>query len=209
MSNDNGPRLFDDRARRELYQQRVLVLDGALDDDNGMLLATQVIALAAENPTAEIALWIHSPGGSVPAMLAIRDVMRLVPCPVSTLALGIACSAGQFLLSAGEPGRRRALPHARVLMHQGSAGIGGTAVDIELQAQDLRHTRDTVLGLIAADTGQPLERIFEDSLHDRWYTAQQALDYGFVDEVVTSFDAVVPPHRRPVGLGTFTTGAAR
>lgn len=209
MSNDNGPRLFDDRARRELYQQRVLVLDGALDDDNGMLLATQVIALAAENPTAEIALWIHSPGGSVPSMLAIRDVMRLVPCPVSTLALGIACSAGQFLLSAGEPGRRRALPHARVLMHQGSAGIGGTAVDIELQAQDLRHTRDTVLALIAADTGQPLDRIFEDSLHDRWYTAQQALDYGFVDEVVTTFDAVVPPHRRPAGLGTFTAGAAR
>ena len=209
MSDDNRPRIFDDRVRRELYQQRVLVLDGALDDDNGMLLTTQLVGLATENASAEIALWIHSPGGSVPAMLAIRDVMRLIPCPVSTLALGIACSAGQFLLSAGEPGRRRALPHARILMHQGSAGIGGTAVDIELQAQDLRHTRDTVLALIAEDTGQPLERVFEDSLHDRWYSAQQALDYGFVDEIVASFDAVVPPQRRTAGLGTFGTGGVR
>ena len=117
-------------------------------------------------------------------MLAIRDVMRLVPCDVSTLALGLACSAGQFLLSAGTRGKRFALPHARILMHQGSAGIGGTAVDIELQADDLRHTGDTVLGLIAEDTGQPVERIVDDSLHDRWYTADEAVDYGFIDGIV-------------------------
>ena len=110
-------------------------------------------------------------------------------------------SAGQFLLSSGTRGKRRALPHARVLMHQGSAGIGGTAVDIELQAQDLRQTRDTVLALIAEDTGQPLERVFEDSLHDRWYSAQQALEYGFVDEIVASYDVLVPPRRAPLGLG--------
>lgn len=209
MTHDTGPRLFDDQRRRELHQQRVLVLDGALDDDNGTVLATQLMALAGEDPVAEIALWIHSPGGSVPAMLAIRDVMRLVPCPVSTLALGIACSAGQFLLSAGEPGRRRALPHSRILMHQGSAGIGGTAADVELQAEDLRHLRDTVLGLIAEDTGQSVERIFEDSLRDRWYTAEEAHAYGFVDAVVSSYDEVAPPLRRSVGLGTFTTGAGR
>ncbi|MCH1881859.1 ATP-dependent Clp protease proteolytic subunit [Agrococcus sp. ARC_14] len=201
MSEDNGPRLFDERARRELLEQRVLVLDGALDDDNGTLLMTQLLSLAAESPTADIDLWIHSPGGSVPAMLAIRDVMRLIPNEVSTLAFGIACSAGQFLLSAGTPGRRRALPHSRILMHQGSAGIGGTAVDVELQANDLRHTRDTVLGLIADDTGQSLERIFEDSLHDRWYSAQQALDYGFVDEIVTDFAAIAPRGRKPLGFG--------
>lgn len=141
-------------------------------------------------------------------MLAIRDVMRLVPCDVATLALGIACSAGQFLLSSGTRGKRRALPHARVLMHQGSAGIGGTAVDIELQAQDLRQTRDTVLALIAEDTGQPLERVFEDSLHDRWYSAQQALEYGFVDEIVASYDVLVPPRRTPLGLGSLA-GVAR
>jgi len=149
----------------------------------------------------DITLWIHSPGGSVPSMLAIRDVMRLVPNDVSTVALGLACSAGQFLLSAGTRGKRFALPHARVLMHQGSAGIGGSAVEVEVQAGDLRHTRDTVLGLIAEDTGQPIETIFEDSLHDRWYTATEALDYGFIDAVVTSLDQVLPARRRHAGLG--------
>lgn len=200
MSDNAKPLMFDDRARRELYQQRVLVLDGALDDDNGTLLATQMLSLAGENATADIALWIHSPGGSVPSMLAIRDVMRIIPCDVSTMALGLACSAGQFLLSSGTKGKRRALPHARVLMHQGSAGIAGAAVDIELQANDLRHTRDTVLGLIAEDTGQPIERIFEDSLHDRWYTAAEALDYGFIDGIVTAFDQIAPAARRSIGL---------
>src|SRR5829696_8118594 len=184
--------LFDVGARRELYQQRVLVLDGPLDDDKGTLLAAQLTSLAAEDPTSDVVLWIHSPGGSVPSMLAIRDVMRLVPCDVGTLALGLACSAGQFLLSAGTRGKRYAMPHARVLMHQGSAGIGGSAGEVEVQANDLRHMRDTVLGLIAQDTGQPVERIFEDSLHDRWYTASQALDYGFIDGLVTDFTQVVP-----------------
>src|ERR1019366_1958021 len=111
------------------------------------LLATQLLMLAAEDPAADVALWINSPGGSVPSMLAIRDVMRLVPCDVS----------------AGAKGKRFALPHARILMHRGSAGIGGSAVDIEVQADDLRHTVDTVLGLISEDTGQPVERIFDDS----------------------------------------------
>ncbi|WP_026923230.1 ClpP family protease [Glycomyces arizonensis] len=209
MSEDSKPPLFDDRARRELYQQRVLVLDGVLDDDNGTLLATQLMSLAMENASADIALWIHSPGGSVPSMLAIRDVMRIIPCDVSTLDLGLACSAGQFLLSAGTKGKRRALPHARVLMHQGSAGIGGAAVDIELQADDLRHTRDTVLGIIAEDTGQSVERIFEDSLRDRWYTAREALDYGFIDAVVSSFDEIAPHTRRNIGLGLTPEGASR
>jgi ATP-dependent Clp protease protease subunit len=127
--------------------------------------------------------------------------MRLVPCDVATLALGIAYSAGQFLLSAGARGKRRAMPHARILMHQGSAGIAGTAVDIELQAGDLRHTRDTVLRLVAEDTGQPVERVAEDSLHDRWYTATEALAYGFIDGVVQSFDDIAPRAHRRFGLG--------
>src|SRR5699024_8520725 len=145
---------FNDRARAELYHQRVLVLDGPLDDDNGMLLLSQLISLASEDAHADISLWIHSPGGSVPSMLAIRDVIRTIAPDVATLALGTAYSAGQFLLSAGTPGKRRALPHASILMHQGSAGFAGTAVDVETQADELRHTRDTVLGLIAEDTGQ-------------------------------------------------------
>ena len=184
MAHEEKNPAFSERVREQLLLRRILVLDGVLDDDNGTLLATQLLTLAAEDPATDLALWINSPGGSVPSMLAIRDVMRLVPCDVSTLALGLACSAGQFLLSAGAKGKRFALPHARILMHRGSAGIGGSAVDIEVQADDLRHTVDTVLGLIAEDTGQPVERIFDDSLHDHWYTAEQAMDYGFIDGIV-------------------------
>lgn len=196
---DDKPRLFSPQLRDDLFRKRVLVLDGALDDDNGTVLVTQLFSLAADSDH-DIALWIHSPGGSVPAMLAIRDVMRLVPCDVSTLALGLACSAGQFLLSSGTPGKRFALPHARILMHQGSSGIAGSAVEVEVQADDLRHTRDTVLGLIAADTGQDINRIFTDSLHDRWFTAEQARDYGFVDRVVTQFSQILPGHRSSFGI---------
>ena len=200
MAHDETIRFFSERARDQLLHQRICVLDGVLDDDNGTLLATQLLTLAVDDPAADIALWIHSPGGSVPSMLAIRDVMRLVPCDVSTLALGLACSAGQFLLSAGAKGKRFALPHARILMHRGSAGIGGSAVDIEVQADDLRHTVDTVLGIIAEDTGQPVERIFSDSTHDHWYTAEQAREYGFVDAIAESFSQVMPSRKRPFGL---------
>ena len=201
MPENPTPPRFTDRERQALTHRRVLVLDGPLDDDNGTLLATQFLSLAADDPVTDITLWIHSPGGSVPSMLAIRDAMRLIPNDVSTVALGLACSAGQFLLSAGTRGKRFALPHARILMHQGSAGIGGSAVEVEVQAGDLRHTRDTVLGLVAADTGQSVETIFEDSLHDRWYTAAEALDYGFIDGIVESLDQVFPSKRRTAGLG--------
>lgn len=193
------PPLFGRQLREDLYRKRVLVLDGALDDDNGTVLVTQLLTLACDSAD-DIALWIHSPGGSVPAMLAIRDVMRLIPSDVSTLALGLACSAGQFLLSSGTPGKRFALPHARVLMHQGSAGIAGSAVEVEVQADDLRHTRDTVLALIAADTGQDIERIFTDSLHDRWFTAEQARDYGFVDHIVGDFTQIAPNRKQQLGI---------
>ncbi len=201
MAEDGKIPLFGAEARRELFHQRVLVLDGPLDDDNGTLIATQLLALAAEDEASDIALWIHSPGGSVPSMLAIRDIMRLIPNDVATLALGLACSAGQFLLSAGTKSKRRALAHARILMHQGSSGIGGSTADVEVQADDLRHMRDTVLGLIAEDTGQSIDRIFEDSLHDRWYTAAQARDYGFIDGIVDDFAQVLPRRRRTAGLG--------
>ena len=200
MAQEEKTLFFTERFRLSLLQRRILVLDGVLDDDNGTLLATQLLTLADEDPEADIALWIHSPGGSVPAMLAIRDLMRLVPCDVATLAFGIACSAGQFLLSAGAKGKRFALPHSRILMHQGSAGIGGSAVEVELQANDLRLTRDTVLGIIAEDTGQPLERVFEDSTHDHWYSADEARDYGFIDAIAETFSQVMPSRKRPFGL---------
>jgi ATP-dependent Clp protease protease subunit len=200
MAHEDKIPQFSERAREQLLLRRVLVLDGALDDDNGTLLMTQLLALAAEDSASDVALWINSPGGSVASMLAIRDIMRLVPCDVSTLALGLACSAGQFLLSAGTKGKRFALPHARILMHRGSAGIGGSAVDIEVQADDLRHTVEVVLGLIAEDTGQPVSQIFDDSLHDHWYTATEAREYGFIDGIVDSFGQVMPGRTHRVGL---------
>jgi ATP-dependent Clp protease protease subunit len=205
MSDDQTPRsAIDDDLARSLLEQRTLVMTGVLDEAMGNRLSTGLLVLSARDPRADIHLWINSPGGSVPAMLAIRDVMRLIPNDVSTLAMGIACSAGQFLLSAGTRGKRFALPHARVLLHQGSAGIGGTAMDIAIQADDLRHTRDTVLSLISQDTGQDVETVERDSRRDRWFSAEEALAYGFVDAVVSSIDEVQSVVRRPLGLGVGT-----
>jgi ATP-dependent Clp protease protease subunit len=180
-------------------------MTGVLDETLGNRLSTGLLMLSARDPRADVHLWISSPGGSVPSMLAIRDVMRLIPNDVSTLALGIAASAGQFLLSAGTRGKRFALPHARILLHQGSAGIGGTAMDIAIQADDLRHTRDTVLGLIADDTGQDVETVERDSRRDRWFSAEEARAYGFVDGVVSSIDEVQTVVRRPLGLAVSPT----
>ena len=195
-------RRIDDELAGSLLEQRTLVMGGVLDETLGNRLCNGLLVLSARDPHADIRLWISSPGGSVPAMLAIRDVMTLIPNDVSTLAMGIACSAGQFLLSAGTKGKRFALPHARVLLHQGSAGIGGTAMDIAIQADDLRHTRDTVLRLISDDTGQDLETVERDSRRDRWFSAAEALDYGFVDRIVASMDDVRPASARPLGLGS-------
>ena len=192
---------IDDELASSLLDQRTLLMGGVLDEALGNRLCTGLMVLSARDPRADVHLWISSPGGSVPAMLAIRDVMQLIPNDVSTMAMGIAASAGQFLLSAGATGKRFAMPHARVLLHQGSAGIGGTAMDIAIQADDLRHTRDTVLSLIASDTGQDVEIVERDSRRDRWFSADEALDYGFIDHIVTSVDEVRTPVVRPLGLG--------
>ena len=209
MTTQTRSSAFDDELLARLAHDRVLVLGTALDEHVGNRLCHQLVLLATEDPTADITLWISSPGGSVAAMLAIHDVMRLVPNDVRTVAVGTAASAGQFLLSAGTPGKRFALPRARVLLHQGSAGIGGSAVDVELQADELRHTRDTVLGLIAEHTGQSVERVREDSLRDRWFTAQEALAYGFVDAVAERLTDVRPSGtlRGVVGIGGTGFGA--
>src|SRR3954451_12192346 len=201
MSEGTAWGRIDDELASSLLEQRTLLMGGVLDEALGNRLCTGLMVLSACDPHADIHLWISSPGGSVPAMLAIRDVMTLISNDVSTLAMGIAASAGQFLLSAGAKGKRYALPHARVLLHQGSSGIGGTAMDIAIQADDLRHTRDTVLALISQDTGQDLETVERDSRRDRWFSAQEALAYGFVDRVVDSMDDVLPASARPLGLG--------
>lgn len=132
-------------------------------------------------------------------MLAIRDCMAAIPNAVVTVNVGMAYSAGQFLLSSGTRGRRYTMPHAKVLLHQGSAGIGGTAMDIAIQADDLRHTRDTVIALVAADTGQSVHTVEQDSRRDRWFDARGALEYGFVDHIVERLDQILPAPS-PVGL---------
>ncbi|MGW9629705.1 ClpP family protease [Agromyces sp. NPDC055520] len=191
---------IDAELTRRLFHERVILLGEELDQAGGNRLIAQLLTLAADDPRRDIRFFINSPGGSVPAMLAIMDVMRAIPNDVATIAIGWAASAGQFLLTAGTPGKRLALPHARVLMHQGSAGIGGTAVDVELQADELRYTRDVVLGITAELTGQPIERITQDSLRDRWYTADEAVGYGFIDRVVGSFDDLYPSQHAAAGL---------
>ena len=201
MTDEKRPLVLGRRTAEELLGERILLLDTALDDEIGALLCAQLVLLSTDDPTTDISLWINSPGGSVSAMLAIADTMRLLPNDVSTVALGMAYSAGQFLLCCGTRGKRYALPHAKVLLHQGSAGIGGNAVDIELQAEDLRDMRDTVIGVIAERTGQSVDRIFEDSLRDHMFSAEEARDYGFVDHVVTDIAQVRPKVRRPAGLG--------
>ena len=184
-------------AADRLLHQRIIVLGQEVDDAIANKLCAELLLLSAEDPRRDIALYINSPGGSVSAGLAIYDTMRLIPNDVATLAMGLAASMGQFLLSAGTPGKRYALPHARVLLHQGSAGIGGTAIDIEIQAENLEHTKNVMVGLIAEHTGQPAERVEKDALRDRWFTAQEAVDYGFVDQVLSDVSDVTPV--RPAG----------
>jgi ATP-dependent Clp protease protease subunit len=196
------PGSLDDQLVSRLLHQRIIVLGQEVDDGIANRLCAELLLLSAEDPRRDISLYINSPGGSVSAGLAIYDTMRLIPNDVSTLAMGLAASMGQFLLSAGTPGKRFALPHSRVLLHQGSAGIGGTAIDIEIQAENLEHTKNVLMRLISEHSGQPVEKVEADARRDRWFTAAEAQAYGFVDEILTDV-AAVTPSRLPsaVGLG--------
>jgi ATP-dependent Clp protease protease subunit len=193
---------LDDQLVTRLLYQRIIVLGSEVDDQVANRLCAQLLLLSAEDPRADISLYINSPGGSVIAGLAIYDTMRLIPNDVSTLAMGLAASMGQFLLCAGAPGKRYSLPHAQVLMHQGSAGFGGTAADVEIYAEQLARTGATMTRLTAQHTGQPVDRIEQDSLRDRWFSAEEALAYGFIDHVVEQLDDVRPvvAGRRKAGL---------
>ena len=173
-------------SQRMLYAYRSVVFNGELQDENGMEIISRLVLLSAEDPSSDIHLWINSPGGSVPMMHAIADVIATVPNDIVTIAFGWAASAGQFVLTSGTPGKRLALPHARILLHQGSGGIGGAAADIELQGDDLREVRDSVLTRIAEATGQTYEQVFADSLRDKWFAAAAARDYGLIDDILTS-----------------------
>jgi ATP-dependent Clp protease protease subunit len=183
---------LDEQLATRLLYQRIIVLGAEVDDVIANRLCAQLLLLSAEDPRGDISLYINSPGGSVSAGLAIYDTMRMIPGDVSTLAMGLAASMGQFLLCAGTPGKRFSVPHAQILMHQGSAGFGGTAADVEIYAEQLERTGATMLGLISKHTGQPLDQVEKDSLRDRWFTAEEARDYGIIDHIVERLDDVRP-----------------
>jgi ATP-dependent Clp protease, protease subunit len=183
---------LDEQLTARLLRQRIIVLGTEVDDRVANRLCAQLLLLSAEDPRSDISLYINSPGGSVSAGLAIYDVMRLIPNDVSTLAMGLAGSMGQFLLCAGTAGKRFSLPHAQVLMHQGSAGFGGTAADVEIYAEQLERTGATMIRLISKHTGKPAETIEKDSLRDRWFSAEEARDYGIIDHIVERVDDVRP-----------------
>ncbi|MCW2603116.1 MAG: ATP-dependent Clp protease proteolytic subunit [Pseudonocardiales bacterium] len=174
-----------DSVYDRLLRERIIFLGQPVDDAIANQICAQLLLLSAEDSSRDINLYINSPGGSVTAGMAIYDTMQFVDCDVATFAMGLAASMGQFLLSAGAKGKRYALPHARILMHQPSAGIGGTATDIAIQAEQYKLTKIEMAQLIAEFTGQTEEQIERDSDRDRWFTAQQALEYGFVDHVVS------------------------
>jgi ATP-dependent Clp protease protease subunit len=192
---------LDDQLATRLLDQRIIVLGVEVDDQVANRLCGQLLLLSAEDPRSDISLYINSPGGSVSAGLAIYDTMRLIPNDVSTLAMGLAGSMGQVLLSAGTAGKRFSLPHAQILMHQGSAGFGGTAADVEIYAEQLERIGTTLLRLISEHTGQPVETVERDSRRDRWFTAEEARAYGLIDHILNRVDDVRPTvARRKLGL---------
>jgi ATP-dependent Clp protease protease subunit len=195
----HGP--LDDQLSMQLLHQRIIVLGAEVDDPIANRITAQLLLLSARDPRADISLYVNSPGGSVTAGLAIYDTMRVIPNDVSTLAVGFAASMGQFLLGAGTPGKRFALPNARIMMHQPSAGIQGTAADVEVQAANLKAIKQRVNELQSEHTGQTVEQITRDSERDRWFSATEAAAYGIVDHVVTSLADVRPAGvERKVGL---------
>ncbi len=174
---------MNDNVYQSLLANRIIFLGSEVRDENANAICAQMLLLNAEDPHKDIFLYINSPGGSVDSGMAIFDTMQWISNDVATVAMGLAASMGQFLLSAGTPGKRYALPHSRIMMHQPSGGLGGTASDIRIQAEQSLHIKKTMAELIAKHTGQPLEQIEADSDRDRWFTAEQALEYGFIDHV--------------------------
>ena len=177
-----GERAWDIFSR--LLKDRIIFLGTEVNDDVANAIIAQMLFLESEDPDKEITLYINSPGGVVTAGLAIYDTMQYIRCPVSTVCLGQAASMGAFLLAAGEPGLRRALPHSRVMIHQPLGGFSGQATDIEIHAKEILKLRDWMTGIMATHTGQPAERIREDTERDRYLSAEEAKEYGIVDEVV-------------------------
>jgi len=191
---------FDDQLAARLLHHRVILLGSEVDESSANRVCAQLLLLSAEDQRTDISLYINSPGGVVYAGMAIYDTMRLIPNDVATMGMGFAASMGQFLLCAGTKGKRYSLPHTRIMMHQGSAGIGGTAADIEIQAENLEHSKRQMEQLLAENTGQSVDTIRRDSDRDRWFSAQEAREYGMVDRVVDSLDSIGHGVGRRMGI---------
>jgi ATP-dependent Clp protease protease subunit len=200
--SDLNPRSFRaqlqtlDRAGdvyQQLLKERIVFLGSQVEDTSANLICAQLLLLAAEDADRDISLYINSPGGSVTAGLAIYDTMQFVPCHISTVCMGLAASMGQFLLCAGEPGKRFALPHSRILMHQPSGQMQGQASDIAIQAEQIVYLKRMMAERISFHTGQSIERIEADSDRDRWFTAADAQAYGIIDAVIEKAADVTEP----------------
>jgi len=182
-----------DSVYQSLLSNRIIFLGSEVRDENANAICAQMLLLNAEDPEKDIFLYINSPGGSVDSGMAIFDTMQWISNDVATVAMGLAASMGQFLLSAGTKGKRFALPHSRIMMHQPSGGLGGTASDIRIQAEQSLHIKKTMSALIAEHTGQTVEQIEADSDRDRWFTAPEALEYGFIDHVYARASQITSP----------------
>ena len=181
---------LNDHIYNRLLRERIIWLGSEVRDENANAICAQMMLLAAEDPDKDIFLYINSPGGSITAGMAIYDTMQYIQPDVATVAMGMAASMGQFLLSSGAKGKRYATPHTRVLMHQPSGGFGGTATDVRINAELILHMKKVLAELTAEQTGKTVEQINADADHDRWFTADEALAYGFIDHVVTSAGSV-------------------
>lgn len=181
----DSPMGLDDNVYQRLLRERIVWLGSEVRDENANAICAKLLLLAAEDPEKDIYLYINSPGGSITAGMAIYDTMKYIQPDVVTVAMGMAASMGQFLLSSGAKGKRFATPHTRVLMHQPLGGLGGTATDIKIQADLILSMKRTLAGLIAEQTGKSVEQITADSDRDKWFTAEEALEYGFIDKIVT------------------------
>ncbi len=191
INRADGPGLgLNDHIYNRLLRERIIWLGSEVRDENANAICAQMMLLAAEDPDKDIFLYINSPGGSITAGMAIYDTMQYIEPDVATVAVGMAASMGQFLLSSGTKGKRYATPHSRVMMHQPSGGIGGTATDVRIHAELIMHMKKVLAELTAEQTGKSVEQIHQDSDRDRWFTADEALEYGFVDHVVSHSAAV-------------------
>jgi ATP-dependent Clp protease protease subunit len=187
---------LDDQVYNRLLKERIIFLGTQVMDEMANAICAQLLLLAAEDPDRDIFLYINSPGGSISAGMAIYDTMQFVDNDVATVGLGLAASMGQYLLCAGAKGKRYATPHARIMMHQPSGGIGGTAADIAIQAEQMLYVKKQMAERIAFHTGQSQEQIEKDSDRDRWFSAEEAKEYGLIDHVITGAKDV------PSGAGT-------